>query len=295
MDIEKTFQNYLQKEALEKKRLLLMVSGGVDSMTLLYVAQKFVEPKKLAVLHVNHRTRVECEEEFNFVQKKCSGYGIRFFGKRINDVPEKNKEDSWRRTRVGFQSEVQKEFPFDRVLTAHHATDLVETMIFRLTKGCGVDGLSPFDVSTKPFWDIPKSEIIEYAKTQNIEWKEDFSNNNIIHERNRIRQNIIPELRKITPNLEKVFVRESVNFGEVAGFLSASVEKCHGASLRLDEFLQFHPAQKKQFLRSIAKKTPSASEVDDCLRWLKNNPPGNSEKEIGGAFLQIKSGEIFWT
>ena len=61
--IEQNFQNYFKKEVLLGKQLLLMVSGGVDSMTLLYVAQKVCGVKNLAVLHVNHRTRVECGTE----------------------------------------------------------------------------------------------------------------------------------------------------------------------------------------------------------------------------------------
>ena len=180
-------------------------------------------------------------------------------------------------------------------MTAHHATDLVETMIFRLTKGCGPNGLSPFEINTKPFWQIPKIELITYAKANKLKWNEDMTNKEIVHERNLIRHNVIPELRKITPNLEQVFVRESKIFAGISDYLAQEVrQKADKKSISLEKFLKLPLALQTELLREISQKITSTSEINDCLKWLKNEPDGNSQKFIGGTELSLIKGEIIW-
>jgi tRNA(Ile)-lysidine synthase len=203
-----------------------------------------------------------------------------------------SQESSWRKSRQELSQKAAQDFGGNSILTAHHATDLVETMIFRLTKGCGISGLSPFDISTKPFWQIPKTELINYAKQNNLKWHEDTSNLDTDFQRNLIRQNILPQLRKITPNLEKVFVKESIIFSQTQDFLNQQINLKN--NLKLQDFQNLHSILQKEFLRKISKTTPSFSEIKDCLNWLKNNPQGNSKKEIGKTKLSINKNNIFW-
>ena len=228
-------------------------------------------------------------------------------------------ENSWRNSRQTLSQKCAKDFGAKRILTAHHATDLVETMIFRLTKGCSVNGLSPFDTSTKPFWEIPKSEILNYAKKNNVKWVEDSTNENLDFERNLIRKKVLPELRKITPNLEKVFVRESILFAETQEYLNHSLNlnpnstntldlesgnksvgsSIHGdllnKSMSLQKFLNLPQILQKEFLQKISGTTCSFSEIQDCLKWLKNNPKGNSQKKLGKNILKFKDKKISWS
>lgn len=294
MSIEEKFQQFIIAQDYLDQKICLMVSGGVDSMVLLDIAVKAVDPKNIVVFHLDHNVRDDSQYDLKFVHKTCSTLGVKFYEKTLSaDHENQNVEAHWRKLRKKHVNEAATDFGAKTILTAHHATDLVETMIFRLTKGCGINGLSPFDKTTKPFWDIPKSELIKYATENQLEWKEDSSNNNTDFERNLIRQEVLPHLRKITPNLEKVFVNESKIFEETQDLLDQLVV-IQENKIELKSFLKAPKAIQREFLRKISKKTPSFSEIEDGLKWLKGNPQGNSQKEIGKTKLRIVKGDIVW-
>jgi len=297
--LQQAFTTFLQQQKLEGERLLLMVSGGVDSVVLLHVAAQVVATENLAVFHLNHGTRNNAKSDADFVDRKCAEYKVTFINALLDFVPEKNIEAEWRQARQEAAQEAAQNFAAARILTAHHATDLTETMIFRLTKGAGPDGLSPFDTSTKPFWNVPKQALVEYAQAHKLKWQEDESNLNTNFERNLIRAEVLPVLRKITPNLEAVFVREAKTFAEVSDFLETEMQTQCGdflknQSMPLKDFLNLHAALQTQLLRTIATSPTSQSEIEDCLKWLHGEPQGNSKKSIGGRELTIKSGEVIW-
>jgi tRNA(Ile)-lysidine synthase len=228
----------------------------------------------------------------------CSKKGISFYGFQLNEFPEKNKESAWRTARKKFSSEVKKDFGADRILTAHHATDLAETILFRLTKGCGIAGMAPFDLSTKPFWQIPKRDLEAYAKVHRIKFTSDPSNDSLAHERNIIRHSVLPHLRTITPNLEKVFVKEAQIFSEMEQFVSSTVEGLIPKTekmIPLSEFLSWPVILQKGSLRSIAGNTLSFEDTADCLRWLCGKPKGGSKKIIGKIELRVARGELRWS
>ncbi len=299
IDLEKIFQTFLQQQNLEGEKLLLMISGGVDSMVLLHVVAQVVAPELLSVFHLDHNTRVNSTNDSLFVQNICSKNNIKFYGEKLDTQPEKNIEASWRSERKRLTLKAASNFGATKILTAHHATDLVETMIFRLTKGAGPSGLSPFDNSIKPFWNIHKQALINYAKQHQLEWQEDSSNFNTKFERNLIRLEILPVLKKITPNLEQVFVREAKTFSQLQNFVETQLQTLCSLEIEqkiiaLEKFINLHPTLQNELLRTIATKTPSQSELEDCLKWLLHNPRGNSQKNIGGTNLKIKSGTLTW-
>ncbi|MBT3349569.1 tRNA lysidine(34) synthetase TilS [bacterium] len=292
--VESAFQNFIARESLAEKKIVLMISGGVDSTVLLHVAAKFLKSENLAILHVNHKTRAACDAEQIFVEKMCKKLSIKFFVQKLAKLPQKNQESWWRAEREKCKTDVLKKFGATRALTAHHATDLAETMIWRLTKGCGVSGLSPFEISTKPFWEISKSEIEKYARAKKLSWCEDFSNLNTNFERNLIRHEILPVLRKVTPNLEKVCVAESKIFGAAANFLETKLPEISENKILLTNFLALPEILQTEFLRKIARQIPSSSEIDDCLRWLQNSPQGGTQKTIGGTPLAFRAKILSW-
>jgi tRNA(Ile)-lysidine synthase len=295
MNLEKTFTDFLKREKLENQKLLIAVSGGVDSRVLLEVANKFCAQENVVVFHLNHNTRKSSTTDCEFVQNLCTAKGFQFFSEKLETKPEKNKENSWRDSRKVATQNIAKKCGAKRILTAHHATDLVETMIFRMTKGAGLDGMTPFDISTKPFWQVPKSEIGKYASEHNLKFVIDESNQSNDFERNLIRNEVLPELRKITPNLEKVFVKNFEIFGDTKNFLDAELNKSISEtenSILLKDFLAFPVILQKEFLRKVAKKTPSFSEIKDTLKWLLNKPKGNSKKIVGETKLKILKGRI---
>lgn len=289
-DLVKIFREFVDCEQLAGKNVGIAVSGGVDSTVLLHVATQILPTTQVFVLHVHHGTRPECDTEQDSVEKMCKTLGTKFVGQKLGTAPSKNREASWREARQKFFGECVQKFNLDRVLTAHHATDLIETMIWRLTKGTGVSGLAPFDTATKPLWRVPKSELQKYAADKKISWSDDSSNLNTNIERNLIRIDVLPALRKITPNLEQVFVREAGQFSAVADFLHENLPAPEPIALK--KFLALHPALQSEWLRSIAERAPSGDELSDCLRWLCGTPAGGSHKKLGGTKLNLNRGII---
>ena len=298
----------------ETENLLLLVSGGVDSMVLLDVVSKNYLPNKLFVLYFNHQTRPKNYQESSVVKSFCDSRNISF-KEELVPIPTNNKENSWRKFRQNFSNSYAQSINACAILTAHHATDLVETMLFRLTKGCGVRGLSPFESIPapssfekegmfesdgggnrrcsfhKPFWKIPKTSIIKYAKQNKLKWIEDETNDDTTYHRNLIRHNVLPELRKITPNLEQVFVNESQTFAAAADFIASQVPEAK-PSIGLKEILALPLILQTEYLRSICPKTPSISEMIDFMRWIKNNPEGGSQKSLGGKIFKLQRGQL---
>lgn len=292
MNLEKIVYEFLEREDLVDKKIGVAVSGGVDSVVLLDLVQKCLNPEQIFVLHINHQTRSECDTEQYLVEKMCKTFNINYYCKKIDNKYSKNKEANWRKERRDFFEKIKNKDNLTKILTAHHATDLVETMIWRLTKGTGISGLSPFDVSNKPLWKVPKTEIVKYAEENNLKWCEDESNMNTNFERNKIRHEIIPILRTITPNLEQVYIREAEHFSEAAKFIENQLPDLTPVDLK--KFLEWSPTIQKEFLRRISKKTPSADEVADCLRWLQSNPRGNTKKELGNTTLRLEKGKLLF-
>lgn len=292
MNLETIVSKFLSHEYLEEENLGLAVSGGIDSIVLLHLMAQIIKPKHIFVLHVHHGTRSACNKEWNAVEKMCETFNIQFLGKKLASIPQKNQESAWREARKKFFTECTKTYKLNRILTAHHATDLVETMIWRLTKGCGISGLAPFDISTKPLWKVPQNEIENYANEKKLKWCEDESNLNINFERNLIRHKILPKLRKITPNLEQVFVRESEIFSDASNFIEKNLPNIE--PIELKKFIKLSRTIQTEFLRRIAKKTPSASEIEDCLRWIHGNPKGGSKKIIGGTKILFRENLLQW-
>ncbi len=289
MNLESIFTNHLGPHQLDHQKLILMVSGGVDSRVLLHVAEKCLSSKKIGVFHLDHQTQ-DSAEHFQFVKKCCDAHKVEFFGKKITNIPSKNKEASWRESRIVAAEEARKEFGAAKVLTAHHATDLVETMLFRLTKGCGIEGLAPFDTSTKPFWQVPKNILIQYAQDQNLDYVNDHSNTDTTLQRNLIRHEVLPHLRRITPNLEQVFVKEFQMFEAIGDFVQKSLPTTKEISLI--DFNTLHPALQQAWLKKIGGSGTSFTEIQDALRWLKNNPKGNSKKGLGNRELTVEKGQL---
>ncbi len=289
MTPESTFVEFIDQYQLAKNPLLVMVSGGVDSMVLLHVAAKLHLAGQVFVLHVNHNARPEASDDAVFVESACLDLGVNCTTKMLKTAPTKDAENSWRKERLNAVKALSAKEKAHWV-TAHHATDLVETVLHRMAKGAGVTGLSPFDNSHKPFWKLSKQSILDYAATEKIAYREDETNADERFERNLLRHKVLPELRKITPNLEQVFVRNAQMYAQYADFIQTILPQNN--SIQLADFATLHPLVQSEWLRGLCPQSPSGDELSDCLRWLKNSPKGNTKKQLGGITLHLKNGLI---
>lgn len=207
------FQNVLEQlqPQSQQKTYLLAVSGGVDSMVLADLFQ--VSGLKFQVAHINYHLR---NEDSNLDQKLvsdfCERYQIPFHLYEVSaeDQKPENSIQNWaRELRYQFFRKIQKEQNLEYLVTAHHLNDQLETFIINLSKASGIKGLSGIPANDnniiRPLLNFSKEEIYEFAEENNVEFREDKSNQKTDYLRNKVRHNVVPELEKINDDFLQNF------------------------------------------------------------------------------------------
>lgn len=208
---------------------LLAVSGGVDSIFLLHFMAKN-SGKPLRVAHFNHGLRDQSAEEERLVQRTCESLGLEChvgYGDADRMRSASSLEAEARRQRYQFFSTVKR--PGELLMTGHHANDQLETIILRLMRGYPHDQLRMRKCSGdryRPFLDVPKSAIVEQATRRGYEWMEDASNSDPTHERNWVRNELIPEMSK-----RRNVLRTIVHTSATAADLTIDDEFCDVSSV----------------------------------------------------------------
>lgn len=183
---------------------ILAVSGGVDSVVLLHklvtqlpttIRQPADQPPIYIVAHVDHGIRPDSSDDAKFVESLAKKYGVAYASTRLELGPETSEELA-RSARYKFLFEVMKKHNAEAVITAHHQDDVLETMIVNILRGTGPKGLIGFSRPhiLRPFIDKTKLEILDYAKENNLQWREDSTNQDMSYARNHVRIKIMPKL-----------------------------------------------------------------------------------------------------
>lgn len=171
-------------------RYVVAVSGGVDSVVLLHKMANDHPVSDLVVAHFDHGIRDESADDAAFVAELAGQNGVLFETKREN-LGKNASEERARNRRYAFLRDVAKKHKAT-IVTAHHADDVVETIAINLTRGTGWRGLAVMDSRDidRPLLGQTKKELIEYAKTHNLEWREDVTNQDTKYLRNDLRQRL---------------------------------------------------------------------------------------------------------
>jgi tRNA(Ile)-lysidine synthase len=195
-------------------RYLIAVSGGRDSVALLHWLVR-LGYKNLVVCHLNHQLRGRSSDaDARFVKKLAEKYGAGFELRvaNVRALAKKEKtsiEAAARKARYSFFAKAAKRHRCQTIFLAHHADDLVETLLLNLIRGAGLTGLAAMrDVSNRciegvyvtivrPLLSVWRSEIDKHVREYNLVFREDATNKNLAPTRNRIRHRIIPYLEKI--------------------------------------------------------------------------------------------------
>lgn len=186
---------------LEPGTYVLAVSGGVDSMVLLDLLQKKslasdVAPWKLIVAHFDHGIRDDSHLDRKIVQDIARQHGLQFIYDEGN-LGWKTSEDAARQARYGFLHKVRKASGAKAVVVAHHQDDLLETAIHNMLRGTGRRGLVALrnrEHIHRPLLNIPKTDLVAYAKDQGLLWREDSTNSDLRYRRNYIRYKVLTKM-----------------------------------------------------------------------------------------------------
>ncbi|REH00923.1 tRNA lysidine(34) synthetase TilS [Flavobacterium aquicola] len=210
-------QNHINKEIpfLNQKKLLLAVSGGLDSMVLLHLFQEL--KFDIAIAHCNFQLRgVESFGDQKFIQEYADANAVPIYVTQFDTEAfakdyKLSTQVAARVLRYNWFYELLENENFDYILTAHHADDNLETFLINFTRGTGLEGLTGIPVQNdkiiRPLLFLTRNEIDNYAKEHDIRWREDSSNASDKYVRNKIRHHLIPILKELNPNFISSFLK----------------------------------------------------------------------------------------
>ncbi len=220
---EKVLDTITKNNLIQKKdSIVIGVSGGPDSMTLLNVLFELKKQLQIdiCVAHVNHMIRKEAKQEEEYVQNFCKKIGVKCYTKNV-DVKSKAQEFKMstetigRNARYEFFEEIAKKVNANKVATAHTANDNAETVLMNLMRGSGISGLKGIEIKRnekfiRPLLECTRKEIEDYCKEKNLQPKYDKTNMENIYTRNKIRNKLIPYIEKeFNPNIIETLNRMS--------------------------------------------------------------------------------------
>ena len=211
------FKKHINKEFpfLKNSKLLICVSGGLDSMVLSNLLLQL--EYEIGIAHCNFKLRGnESDLDEHFIREYAKKRSIVFHYKSFTTkLPKHSTQMAARTLRHEWFSQILYSEKYDFILTAHHLDDSLETFILNLSRASGIEGLLGIkpvnNYLIRPLLIFSKEQLLSFAVDNNIKWREDSSNIKNDYLRNKIRNNIIPQLKELHPNF-LIQSKKSMNF-----------------------------------------------------------------------------------
>ena len=232
----------------EDDNVVLGLSGGPDSMALLYI---LIEIKKkidfnLLLAHVNHGVRAdEALRDEEFVKKTAENLRLPYFSTRVDMVGIAKRdgisaEEAGRKLRYGFFREILQKEGKGKIAVAHNKKDQAETLLMRIMRGTGIDGLKGMDFQTgdiiRPILKVDRWEIENYIRDKGIETVLDNTNLQTIYTRNKVRLELIPYIEEnFNPNIVDTLFRLSENASLDSQFLDKFTDKSYNNIVKKED------------------------------------------------------------
>ncbi len=234
-------EQFLQQRELvaQQQFILLAVSGGIDSMTLLHVMNELQKRwhLQLAVVHINHQLRgKESDGDEALVKQTAERMAIPFYSTRIDvktfaHKQKISKQLAARTLRYQAIEFIRQQLNAESVATAHNANDNAETVLMNIYRGTGIHGLAGIPVRReegniiRPLLFAWRKDIEAYAKAHNVEFRDDSSNASVVYQRNEFRHRIIPALQRKHPKILKSLTVVSATMRKVDDSLRTLVQE----------------------------------------------------------------------
>ena len=205
-------ENIREKKLFDTgQKILLAISGGIDSMVMLHLFEK--SGFDYGIVHCNFQLRgAESDRDEEFVKTQVLIHGVPAFFKRF-DTEEYSQingisiEMAARELRYEYFEKIRAEHGYDFIATAHHSDDLIETFFLNLTRKTGIKGLTGIkDKSGKiirPMLFASRADIEKFASEQYLEFREDSTNSEVVYQRNFLRHKILPLFAALNPSFKK--------------------------------------------------------------------------------------------
>lgn len=296
INIYTKFRKYLEQDCQvqSSERVLVAVSGGMDSVLLCHLLNAIEQP--FGIAHCNFKLRGKnSDEDETFVTNLAKVFDVPFFLKQFNTykiaIDRKiSIQVAARDLRYEWLENIRKNNDFSYLATAHHLNDSVETVLFNLTKGCGIRGLHgilPRNLQLiRPLLFLTKKEIRHQVHQLEIDFRVDDSNESDKYTRNYIRHQIVPSLQSINPKLEQTFSENIDRFREVESLYLQAIETIQKETCTIiNDELHID-------IQTISKNIAAKSILFEILK------PYNFTNSITNQILQSKdtfAGKLFYS
>ena len=247
MNLLDSFQRYIDENdlATHDDKILLTVSGGVDSMVMLSLFTRC--GYRVGVAHCNFQLRgAESDEDEVLVEDEAKKHGAAFYNRRFETRAEMERtgesmEMAARRLRYAWFDALSREHGYTAIAIAHHADDSIETFFINLLRGTGLRGLTGISTQVgkviRPLLFASRKEILEYAVQNRIPFREDSSNRSTKYLRNKIRLGLIPRIREINPKFTSLMRRNIARLTDAQLFINHGIERIRGEAVTTENGL----------------------------------------------------------
>ena len=290
--------NYLNNLLNDNEYVVIALSGGPDSMALLNILIELRKEKNINIVcaHVNHNLRIESENEKVFVEEYCKKNNIIFEYMKIEKYDNGFSEVEARSKRYEFFDYIVNKYNSKYLLTAHHADDLIETILMRIGRGSNLKGYSGFSIKSKrknynllkPLIYYTKSEIMLYLEKNNIPYVIDNTNLKDEYTRNRYRHNILPYLKEEYKDVHEKYLKfsETLNMYNdyVEGVVESEIKNVYiNNELIINKFLKLDKLIQDRVLKNILYSIygdditlVTDSNVNEIMKIIMLNKPNIS-------------------
>jgi tRNA(Ile)-lysidine synthase len=266
--------------------LLVMVSGGGDSVALLDIAVRL--GADVSALHVNYGLREGSDLDQALVQRLCDEREVSLHIRQLT-LPSGNIQDHARNTRYSFAEQLAD----GDYAAAHTASDQAETVLYRLAVSPGsraLHGMAPRRGRlVRPLLAVTRSEVRDYLTERGLEWREDPSNADRRFARARVRHDVLDALRELSPAAERTIAETARQLRDEADVLDGVVsdalgELGGGPAVSLDALRDHPPALQRLVLRELAGRALSR---DELTQLLGVGNQGTKSLDLGGGLRAV--------